>query len=56
MIGKHPVLKPREVIGILEKLGFVEVRLKKVPTSNFDILMAEQLLSHSIRDETSHQS
>jgi predicted RNA binding protein YcfA (HicA-like mRNA interferase family) len=28
MIGKCPVLKPREVIGILEKLGFVEVRQK----------------------------
>lgn len=28
MIGKCPVLKPREVIEILEKLGFVEVRQK----------------------------
>jgi len=25
-MGKYPVLKPREVIAILEKLGFVEVR------------------------------
>jgi predicted RNA binding protein YcfA (HicA-like mRNA interferase family) len=25
-MGKHPVLKPREVAAILEKLGFVEVR------------------------------
>lgn len=25
-MGRHPVLKPREVAAILEKLGFVEVR------------------------------
>ncbi|MBC7358625.1 MAG: type II toxin-antitoxin system HicA family toxin [Desulfacinum sp.] len=25
-MGKHPVLKPAEVVAILEKLGFVEVR------------------------------
>ena len=25
-MGKSPVLKPREVVAILEKLGFVEVR------------------------------
>jgi predicted RNA binding protein YcfA (HicA-like mRNA interferase family) len=25
-MGKHPVLKPREVVIILNKLGFVEVR------------------------------
>jgi predicted RNA binding protein YcfA (HicA-like mRNA interferase family) len=25
---KHPVLKPREVVAILEKLGFVEARQK----------------------------
>ena len=25
-MGKPPVLKPREVVAILEKLGFVEVR------------------------------
>lgn len=25
-MGKHPVLKPREVVGILNKLGFAEVR------------------------------
>ncbi|MBZ5538521.1 MAG: type II toxin-antitoxin system HicA family toxin [Acidobacteriia bacterium] len=25
-MGKYPVLKPREVVSILEKLGFVEVR------------------------------
>ena len=25
-MGKHPVLKPREVASILERLGFVEVR------------------------------
>jgi predicted RNA binding protein YcfA (HicA-like mRNA interferase family) len=25
-MGKYPVLKPREVAAILEKLGFVEVR------------------------------
>jgi len=25
-MGKYPVLKPREVKAILEKLGFVEVR------------------------------
>ena len=25
-MGKLPVLKPREVVAILEKLGFVEVR------------------------------
>ena len=25
-MGQHPVLKPREVAAILEKLGFVEVR------------------------------
>ena len=25
-MGKHPVLKPREVTSILERLGFVEVR------------------------------
>jgi len=25
-MGKHPVLKPREVAAILEKLGFAEVR------------------------------
>ena len=25
-MGKYPVLKPREVVAILEKLGFVEVR------------------------------
>lgn len=27
-MGKYPVLKPREVEAILEKLGFVEVRQK----------------------------
>lgn len=25
-MGKHPVLKPREVAAILEKIGFIEVR------------------------------
>lgn len=25
-MGKHPVLKPREVAAILEKMGFVEAR------------------------------
>jgi predicted RNA binding protein YcfA (HicA-like mRNA interferase family) len=25
-MGKYPVLKPREVVAILEKLGFVESR------------------------------
>lgn len=25
-MGKYPVLKPHEVVAILEKLGFVEVR------------------------------
>ncbi|MER3417199.1 MAG: toxin-antitoxin system, toxin component, HicA family protein [Gemmataceae bacterium] len=25
-MGKYPVLKPREVVALLEKLGFVEVR------------------------------
>jgi len=25
-MGKYPILKPREVTAILEKLGFVEVR------------------------------
>jgi len=25
-MGKYPVLKPREIVAILEKLGFVEVR------------------------------
>lgn len=25
---KHPVLKPREVVAILEKIGFVEARQK----------------------------
>jgi predicted RNA binding protein YcfA (HicA-like mRNA interferase family) len=25
-MGKYPVLKPREVVSILEKLGFMEVR------------------------------
>ncbi len=25
-MGKHPVLKPREVATILERIGFVEVR------------------------------
>jgi predicted RNA binding protein YcfA (HicA-like mRNA interferase family) len=25
-MGKHPVLKPREVAAILEKLGFTEAR------------------------------
>ncbi len=27
-MGKYPVLKPREVVAILVKLGFVEVRQK----------------------------
>jgi len=27
-MGRLPVLKPREVVSILEKLGFVEVRQK----------------------------
>jgi len=27
-MGMYPVLKPREVVAILEKLGFVEVRQK----------------------------
>ena len=27
-MGKYPILKPREVTAILEKLGFVEVRQK----------------------------
>ena len=26
MMGKTPVLKPREVISVLEKLGFSEIR------------------------------
>jgi len=25
-MGKYPVLKPREVVAILEEIGFVEVR------------------------------
>jgi predicted RNA binding protein YcfA (HicA-like mRNA interferase family) len=25
-VGSTPVLKPREVVGLLERLGFVEVR------------------------------
>ncbi|MBI4753107.1 type II toxin-antitoxin system HicA family toxin [Candidatus Desantisbacteria bacterium] len=25
-MGKHPILKPREVASILEQIGFVEVR------------------------------
>ena len=25
-MGTHPILKPREVVVILEKLGFVEIR------------------------------
>jgi predicted RNA binding protein YcfA (HicA-like mRNA interferase family) len=25
-MGKHPVLKPREVSAILEKIGFIEAR------------------------------
>jgi len=25
-MGKHPILKPREVTSILESLGFIEVR------------------------------
>ena len=25
-MGKYPILKPKEVVAILEKLGFVEVR------------------------------
>jgi len=25
-MGKYPVLKPKEVVAILEKLGFIEVR------------------------------
>ena len=25
-MGKYPVLKPKEIIAILEKLGFIEVR------------------------------
>ena len=25
-MGKNPVLKPREVMAILEKIGFIEVR------------------------------
>lgn len=28
IVGKLPVLKPREVISVLEKLGFTEVRQK----------------------------
>lgn len=27
-MGRLPVLKPREIVSILEKLGFVEVRQK----------------------------
>lgn len=27
-MGKYPVLKPREVAAILEKLGFVQVRAR----------------------------
>ncbi|MGC8495220.1 MAG: type II toxin-antitoxin system HicA family toxin [Syntrophobacteraceae bacterium] len=27
-MGRLPILKPREVVSILEKLGFVEVRRK----------------------------
>ncbi|MDD3553680.1 MAG: type II toxin-antitoxin system HicA family toxin [Deltaproteobacteria bacterium] len=27
-MGKYPILKPQEVIGILEKFGFMEVRQK----------------------------
>jgi len=26
MMGKPPLLKPREVISVLEKLGFLEIR------------------------------
>jgi predicted RNA binding protein YcfA (HicA-like mRNA interferase family) len=25
-MGKYPVLKPKEVVAILERLGFIEVR------------------------------
>jgi predicted RNA binding protein YcfA (HicA-like mRNA interferase family) len=27
-MGKHPVLKPREVASLIEKMGFLEVRQK----------------------------
>jgi predicted RNA binding protein YcfA (HicA-like mRNA interferase family) len=27
-MGKYPVLKPHEVVAVLERLGFVEVRQK----------------------------
>jgi predicted RNA binding protein YcfA (HicA-like mRNA interferase family) len=27
-MGTHPIFKPREVVAILERLGFIEVRQK----------------------------
>jgi hypothetical protein len=36
MMGKISVLKPRDVVAILEKLGFRKSG-KKAPTSNFAI-------------------
>jgi len=39
-VGSVPVLKPREVVALLEGLGFIEAR-QRDRTSSFDMLTAE---------------
>jgi len=48
-MGNHPVLKPREVVKILEKMGFSELD-KKAPTNNTDIKMGGEQLYHFIKE------
>ena len=49
-MGKYPILKPREVVSILEKLDFIELR-QRGHINNIDILMEDVLQYHFIKDE-----
>lgn len=54
-MGKYPVLKPKEVVAILEKLGFMEVR-QRGSTNNFAIQMGDVQQYRFTSAGTFHQS
>ena len=53
-MGKYPILKPKEVVAILEKLGFIEVR-QRGSHKQFRHLMADVQQYHFTQAETFRQ-
>ena len=52
-MGTIPVLKPKEVVAILKKLGFMKPD-KEAPINNIAMLMGEELRYHFTLEEISH--